>query len=184
LPTRAAAVRLRRVLQTKTMMVVALLGLVACDKDTATNEPREVSGYKLEPAIYGENSRVSDKAREKCNFEAKLTTRVAEAIQAKGTGKKTGDGKTLKLVIERVNGAEEDWEGDITVLVEGVLHYHEADEKHQFDAHGHAEPGLGGMPGVCAGLDEISGELADHIVEWLASPRHQAEIGDHPTAGY
>ena len=172
--------------QTKTvMMAVALLGLLACDKDTATNEPREARGYKIEPAEYGENSRIGDKARAKCNFDAELTTKVAEAIESKGTGKKSGDGKTLKLIIERVNGAEEDWEGDITVLVEGVLHSAETDEKHEFDAHGHAEGNVAGtMTGVCQGLDEIAGELADHIVQWLASPRHQAEIGDHPTAGY
>ncbi len=179
-----AAAILRRVRHTKTLIVLGLLGLFSCDKDTATNEPREARGYKLEPAIYGENSRIGDEARDKCNFDAKLSTAVAKAIEAKGTGKKTGEGKTLKLVIERVNGAEEDWEGEITVLVEGVLHHHEIDEKHVFDAHGHSEGGLGGMMGVCKGLDEIADELGDHIVEWLASPRHQAEIGDHPTAGY
>jgi hypothetical protein len=168
----------------QTLFVFGLIALVSCDKDPVTNAPGEARGYKIDPVAYGENTRMDDKAREKCNFDAKLTSQVTQAIADKGTGQKTGDGKTLKLTIARVNGAETDWEGDITVLVDGVLHYHEVDEKHEFSAHGHAEGGLGGgMPGVCKGLDEIAGELADHIVEWLASPRHQAEIGDHPREG-
>jgi len=167
---------------TRTVCLLALAFSFGCDKSSGTNAPNEVRGYKLEPTVYGPNHGMDQHAFEKCNFDKKLTSSVAGAIEAQGTGAKTGDGKTLRLIIEHVKGTEPDWAGDITVLINGVLHYHETDDKHEFAAHGHAVGGISvGVGGVCKGLDEIADELADHIVEWMSSPRHDAEIGDRPS---
>lgn len=161
--------------------LAAVAGLAACKDPPPPNVPGSARGYTIEPTVYGEGAEMSADVKAACGFDGLLTQSVTDEIAERGTGERTGEGKTLKLTIARVQGAEPDWEGDVRILVDGALHSpggDDGDEKHEFSAHGHAPAGLGsGMRGVCRGLDEIAGELAVHIVDWMAAPRHDADIG-------
>ncbi|MBX7081510.1 MAG: hypothetical protein K1X88_20080 [Nannocystaceae bacterium] len=160
----------------------AVLWLGGCDKDQpASATPGKAHGYTISAATYRDDAKVSELAKGKCKFEIELTETVTTTLQEKGVGGKNGEGHTVTLVIAHVHGAEEDWDGEIRVMVEGRLEL--PDESfHDFVAHGNSTAHVGrGKAGVCDGLEDIAAEISEDIVEWLKEPRHEAELGDHPT---
>jgi hypothetical protein len=155
-------------------VVLATLG--ACDKDKGTAE-RAKDGLAILPPTYGPNSNVPGEAREKCGFDDDLGDELVQAIPGSGIDTSAGADKQLLVEITRINGAEANWEGKITVILEGKLE--RSGETFSFRLKRSSLGGVtGGMPQVCRGLDKLAKEMALDLADFVERPSKGADLGE------
>jgi hypothetical protein len=161
----------------RSLCIVALLALVACDKGRGSTE-RAKDGLAVVPPVYGPNSNVSSEAREKCMFDDDLGEEVVAAIPGSGVDASAAADKRLLLEVTRITGAEATWEGRISVIVEGKLEKN-SEVVGSFRLKRSALGGVaGGMGAVCRGLDKIAEDMAFDIAEFVERPSKGAELGE------
>lgn len=143
--------------------LLSIVLLAGCNTPKATEQPTgNAPAIALLPASYGENARPPAK---ECKFDQALTRSIAKTVPGAKTESSADD--QMKVVITRVQGADPNWQGDISVIVEGEL---SGAESRKFRFKRGAPPGVtGGMRGVCKGLETVADLLAEDIADWVVS---------------
>lgn len=129
--------------------------------------PPEAGAIAVAPASFGDNAHVSADVQKKCEVDETISKRVAEAV---GGSVGTGSDKEVHLTIVRVSGAELGWQGDIKVILEGELMEHGMSTRTFRFTQGHPPGVLGGMGGICSGIDHAARLLGEDIDAWLSEP--------------
>ncbi len=154
--------------------ILVVIGLVACGPSKKSTPPGEVE-LAVQSATYGNNAQVSAAVVNKCKFEQVLAQKTAEAIPKAGVGTK-GPTKTLALEIVRMKGADPSWQGDISVIVRGTL-ADAGEPVGTFRLRRSAVGGVvGGMRGVCMGLEEVAETMGEDISAWVKTPSMDADL--------
>jgi hypothetical protein len=154
------------------LFAAAMLALAGECGGTKTPGNVEVS---VDAPEYTKDSHAPVHVRDKCKFDQELASQIAKATpNADVAG---GAGKRLSLKIIHVRGADPSAEGEISVIVEGELLDGGA-QIGTFKLRRSALHGvMGGMGGVCRGLDDIAVIMAEDIAAFIDEPKMNADLG-------
>jgi hypothetical protein len=155
------------------VFAAAMLGLAAGECGGTKNPGNaEVS---VDPPDYTKDSHAPAEVRQKCRFEHELAAEIAKASPKAAVGGTGGKRLTMKII--HMRGADPSSEGDISVIVEGELIDGGATIG-SFKLRREARPGvMGGMGGICRGLDEIAAIMAADIAYFIDEPEMNADLG-------
>jgi hypothetical protein len=154
-------------------LVLVLVALAGCDKPTVP--PGEAIDVAIMPASYHDNSDAPGEVKTKCKFHQKIAEEVVEA--APGSQLSThNSGKILTMEVVTMHGVDPASAGDRTVILTGEF-TEGGVRTGNFHMRRSAPSGVfGGMPGVCASLDEIAETMAYDIARWLRDPEENSEL--------
>lgn len=144
-----------------------VLSFATCSAGGGKSGPPKAGAVMVAPAEFGENAHVAADVQKKCEVDQTVSKRVAEAV---GGSVGTGSDKEIHLKIIRVSGAELGWQGDIQVIVEGELMEHGMSTRTFRFTQGHPPGVLGGMGGICSGIDHAARQLGEDVQDWLSQP--------------
>jgi hypothetical protein len=150
----------------------AILGLAGECGGTKNPGNAEVS---VDTPEYTADSHAPPEVSGKCKFEHELASQITKASPKAAIGGTAGKRLTLKII--HVRGADETSDGEISVIVEGEL-LDGGNAIGSFKLRRAAMHGvMGGMGGVCRGLDDIAAIMAEDIAIFIDEPKMNADLG-------
>ncbi len=154
------------------LLAAAILGLAGQCGSTKNPGQAEVS---VDTPEYTNDAHAPADVRQKCKFERELASQIEKTSPKAAVGGTAGKRLTLKII--HMRGADPSSDGEISVIVEGVL-LDGGNEIGTFKLRRTSLPGvMGGMGGVCRGLDDIAAIMAEDIAAFLEEPEMNADLG-------
>ena len=154
------------------LFAAAILGLAGECGSTKNPGQAEVS---VDTPEYTQDSHAPAEVRTKCKFAHQLASQIEKTSPKAAVGGTAS--KRLSMKIIHVRGADPTSDGEISVIVEGVLLDGGA-EIGSFKLRRTALPGvMGGMGGICRGLDDIAAIMAEDIAGFIDEPEMNADLG-------
>jgi hypothetical protein len=152
-------------------LAVVVLAFAGGQCGTTPPGKAEVS---VSPPEYTEDAHAPPEVRKKCQFDKELAQEIAKASPKAAVGG-TG-GKTLSMKVIHMRGADPTYGGEISVVVEGEL-IELGSPIGSFKARYTALPGvMGGMGGICRGLDTIASFMAEDIAVFIDAPKMRVQL--------
>jgi hypothetical protein len=155
------------------LFAAAMLGLAG--ECGGTKTPAGDAELSVDTPEYTDDAHAPGDVRKKCKFEHDLASNVAEMTPKADVGGMAA--KRLSMKIIHMRGADPSYGGAISVIVEGEL-TDGGTQVGTFKVRREAMPGvLGGMSGICRGLDDIAVIMAEDIADFIDDPKMNADLG-------
>ena len=156
-------------------MRITLAALLAfAGGQCGTTKPPGKADVSVSPPGYAEDAHAPPEVRKKCQFHQQLAKQIVRQSPKAAIGG-TG-GKTLSMEIIHMRGTDPAYGGEISVVVEGEL-IELGSPIGSFKARYTALPGvMGGMGGICRGLDTIADFMAEDLAGFIDAPEMHVEL--------
>lgn len=147
-----------------------------CKGSRATNQP--IPATAVPPAVYGENSLVTDEVRAECAVLTEIPEYIVANAPGATLGGSNGADRVLSLEITYMMGpGGGSWSGPKHIIMEGTL----TDSGQTIGTFRVKRTNTGKMwafDGTCSLLQDLSEELGEDIGQWLHAPTMDALLGE------